>query len=173
MDLLKLFDFSSKEKENLGTLFAKLSALLRDMPDDEVRYVTGLSGLLGKVAHSDLEFSEDELEKIQQIMQQSLGLATRKIAVVLDILRDLTVDLAGIEDHHYTRLVNACVNKDEKKAILESLFCVAAADRSITGEEEKTIRSIATGLALSNNDFIAAKTKYQEHLSVLQGKGRH
>ena len=57
---------------------------------------------------------------------------------------------------------------EQKLALLDCLFAVSAADTSISTIEDNVIRQIATELRLEHKDFISVRSRYRDHLAVLQ-----
>ena len=57
---------------------------------------------------------------------------------------------------------------EQKLALLDCLFAVSAADVSISTIEDNVIRQIAAELRLEHKDFISVRSRYRDHLAVLQ-----
>ena len=91
-----------------------------------------------------------------------------QVATTLTVLKALTEELAGIEDYHYTRMINAVSSKQEKLEILSCLFGVAVADHSVNAEEDQRIGIIAENLQLYRKDFIEVRSQFREFLDVLK-----
>jgi hypothetical protein len=47
---------------------------------------------------------------------------------------------------------------------------VAAADGSITGDEEEEIRTISRGLLLEDREYLAVRSAFGDKRSVMQGR---
>ena len=54
------------------------------------------------------------------------------------------------------------------EASRDGLFWVAAAEGLIATAEDAVIRQIAAELGLTHQDFIAIRSRYRDHLAVLQ-----
>jgi uncharacterized tellurite resistance protein B-like protein len=72
------------------------------------------------------------------------------------------------EDYLVTREFERIATPEQKFALLECLFAVTASDENITGEEDTAVKQIATELKLSHSDYIAARSRFREHLAVLK-----
>ncbi|RMG41268.1 MAG: TerB family tellurite resistance protein [Candidatus Dadabacteria bacterium] len=171
LDLLKLFGLkngSSSESLEHGSLFTRLSELLSGLSEREVAVITGISGLLGQVAYADLEISDKEICKIKSVLQSNLGLDEQHAELVVTVTKELTRELAGIEDFRYTRLINEHCTKDEKMQLLKALFEIASADDSISSDEDLAIGNIARDLLLTREDFISARADYTRFLDVIK-----
>jgi uncharacterized tellurite resistance protein B-like protein len=57
-------------------------------------------------------------------------------------------------------------------ALLDCCMAVAAADADVSIAEDDAVREIASELALSHADFIAARSSYREYLAVLKNPTR-
>lgn len=154
--------------EDYGELYQKIQSLLKDRSENQIKWITGVAGLLGKVAYADMEISTDEVEKISQLLLREDGLEADDAGMIVGMLRENRVQLLTLEDHIYIRLINAVASKDQKKTLLKALFAVAAADEHIAPEEDGVIRNVAKGLFLSHAEFIEARSAYREYLSFLK-----
>lgn len=157
-----------KTDEGYGRLFVGIQNLLGDLPPEEIKLVTGYAGLLGKVAYADMEISEEEIRRMESILKKTLVLTRVRVKPIVDLLSKHRVELFSIEDFIYIRLVNSICAKEQKIELLEAMFSVAAADASISAEEEAVIRVVAKGLLLSHADFVSVKKRFAAHLDVLK-----
>jgi uncharacterized tellurite resistance protein B-like protein len=88
---------------------------------------------------------------------------------ILELMLTHQAQLYSVEDHVYLRLINETCEKTQKLHFIETLFAVAAADETVSAEEDATIWNIAKSLRLSHREFIQARIKYKEYLQVLKG----
>ncbi len=171
MDFLKIFGMG-KQKEardrDLGSLFAALENMLAGKSVDEIKLVAGWAGLLGRVANADMELSDEEIAGIKEILGKTHGLDGTSSCAIADLLAGNRVELLSVEDHFYTRMINDVAGREEKLALLESLFQVAAADDIVRQNEDATIRMISRSLFLSHDEFIEVRSKFRDKLAVLK-----
>lgn len=59
-------------------------------------------------------------------------------------------------------------NLEQKLALMDCLFAVAAADKVVSTVEEREIRLINDELLLTHDQFIAARFKFRQYLAVLK-----
>ncbi len=170
MGLLKLLGLSSKAgvDRDFGELFDSIESILEGRTDEEVKLVTGYAGLLGKIAYSDMETSNVELERIQEILAEEMSLDGQQIEMIVKLLDDQHVKLFSLEDYIYTRFINDVCEKAEKLGLLHALFRVAAADESVCAEEDAALWSVAKGLRLSHKEFVTVRAEFAQHLDVLK-----
>jgi uncharacterized tellurite resistance protein B-like protein len=166
--LLGLQDCSVAQREKLGNLFAELEQLLHTYSDEEVKLITGFSGLLGKVAYSDRIIKDEELKEIEKILLESTSLSSSLYEAVLDVVRRNTKELKGLQDYRYLRILNEVCSKEQKMDILQALFAVAAADDEIDFHEDHDLAIIAKGLNLSQQEFTEVRVKFSDKLSVMK-----
>lgn len=157
-----------KGKEDLGKLFEAFNSILETHGEKGIKLLTGLAGLAGKIAYSDMEISESEVERLRAILKDEMGGDDAKALTVLELMTKHRVLLFSVEDHIYARLLNEVAESDEKRRILRLLFRIAAADGSIDSKEDSAIALIARSLNLSHKEFIAARLEFKEHLEVLK-----
>ena len=167
MELWKLFGLNRKEDatREQGVLFAGLAGVLEGYDDTQTKMIAGIAGLLGTVAYADLDISDEEIVHIREVLESELKLTHREVESVVQILLEQKTRLFTIEDYLYIRLINEVANVTQKKALLGSLFALAAADGTVDLDEDVTVRKITNGLKLSHKDFIEARTHVNDKLS--------
>jgi uncharacterized tellurite resistance protein B-like protein len=171
MDFLKIFGLGKQRgasDRDLGGLFAALENMLAGKPVDEIKLVAGWAGLLGRVANADMELSDEEIARIREILEKNHGLGGTLVSEVTDLLAGNRVELLSVEDHFYARMINDVAGREEKLALIESLFQVAAADDIVRQNEDATIRMISRSLFLSHDEFIEVRRKFRDKLAVLK-----
>jgi uncharacterized tellurite resistance protein B-like protein len=172
MNLWKIFGIDKKdgsEGPELGKLFDGMEEILADYPEVDTKYVTGFAGLLGKVAYADMEISEEEIAKIRSVLGKTLGLKESQVASIVEILRKHSIQLFSIEDYRYVRMINQACDKEQKMALIEAMFEVAAADESVSSEEDSAIYIVSKGIGLSHKEFVTVRARFKHTLEVLKG----
>ncbi|MCP4677626.1 MAG: TerB family tellurite resistance protein [Deltaproteobacteria bacterium] len=171
MDLKKLFGISTKgqkEDSELGELFAGIRPILEGYTADDIKLITGFAGLLGKVAYADMEISDVEIARIRAVLEKRLNLKHHQIEPIIKLLGEHKARLFSVEDYIYIRLLDTVFNHSEKINLLRALFTVAAADESVSAEEDAVLWTVAKGLKLSHRDFVKVRAEFKEHLDVLK-----
>ncbi|MCP4602163.1 MAG: TerB family tellurite resistance protein [Proteobacteria bacterium] len=171
MDIKKLLGINKttqKEDEDLGKLFAGIQGLLKGYTDADTKLITGFAGLLGKVAYADMAISDVEKDRIRSVLSNKLKLKQSHVNAIVELLGEHSVRLFSIEDFIYIRLLNSVCDKAEKMDLIRALFNVAAADESVSAEEDASIWTAAKGLRLSHRDFISVRAEFKEHLDILK-----
>ena len=90
--------------------------------------------------------------------------------LVVQIARSQNLLFGGTEDFLVAREFEQIASHDEKLALIDCLFAVAAADGSVSVVEDNEISHIAQVLRVEHADLVRARLAYQQYLSVLQKK---
>ena len=170
MDLGKLLGFGGAERarSDMGALFEGMQAILEGYSEEEVKLMAGTAGLLGNVAYADHEISEAEITHIRKVLDEQLSLGAEQVTAVLEMLVKYRVQLFTVENHHYARMVNAVTDKGRRRKLLRLLFALAAADHSISAEEDTVMRLVANALKLTHNDFVTIRAEFREHRDIFK-----
>lgn len=147
---------------------AEIARALAALEPARARYIACFAYILGRVARADHQIADDESREMEIMVAKLGGLSQTQAALVVQIARIQGLRFGGTEDFIVTREFDKLAGRDEKLALLECLFAVSAADRSIRTLEDNEIRRIASELKLEHADFIAARTAYLSHLEVLR-----
>lgn len=123
--------------------------------DADLRLLCLAGGLMARVAHVDLEVTEDEISAIVAALQKGWQLGRDAAAFVAEV----AVSEVGpnLDYYRLTREFFESTEEQERVEFLEVLFGVANADGRVSNEETEEIRAIANGLLLTHKQFIEAK----------------
>ena len=157
-----------KKNKQYNSIFTKLETLFEDFSQEDLRYIAAFSGLLGRVAYCDLTISDEELDRIKKILTKTTSLSEKKIAAVVTVMKNEIQALIGLENHLYTQEINELASHEKKMEVLAALFLVAAADKDISSYENEEIRKTSKALGFSHNEFILARSRFKNYLSVLK-----
>jgi uncharacterized tellurite resistance protein B-like protein len=155
---------SSEDVETVRRIAGELDTL----PEDQARFVACFAYVLGRVANADLDVSEEEILAMERLVVERTDLPAVQATLVVQIAKQRNQLFGGTDNFLVTRAFGQIADLEQKRALLDCLYAVSAADHSISAEEDQEIRRIASELNLDHAEFITARTKYAEHLSVLQ-----
>lgn len=164
----QLLGIASNDEKNNGTLLNSLEKHLAKLSEEKIHFLTGLSGLMGRVAYSDFDLSVDELNRAGGILTEFGGIDAAEARIVVELIKECVVELGGIEDHRYSRLINDFSDRETKVKIIDCLFRIAAADNIVSSEEDHVIGLVARELLIDREEFIRIRTKFSELRSVLK-----
>jgi uncharacterized tellurite resistance protein B-like protein len=146
----------------------RIVTALDDLPPEQARYVASFAYILGRVAHADLEFSDEETRAMERLLVERGGLPEEQAIIAVQIAKTQNLLFGGTENFLVTREFANIAGRDEKLALLDCLFAVSSSDDSISSIEDSEIRKIASELRLDHGDFIDARGRYLEYLEVLR-----
>ncbi len=146
----------------------KIVSALDAMEPQRARYVAAFAYVLSRVARADMNISQAETRKMEQLIVGLSGLQEDQAILVVQIAKTQATLFGGTENFLVTDEFNKVATREEKLSLLNCLFAVAAADESISGVEEREIRLIANELQLTHSDFINARLAYRQYLSLLK-----
>jgi len=146
----------------------KIVAQLDDLPEDKARFVAAFAFILSRVAHADLDISEEETSAMEQIVVERGGLPEEQAIIVVQMAKTQNLLFGGTENYLVAKEFNRLATRQEKLSLLHCLFAVGAADDSISTTEDNVVRQIADELQLEHADFIAVRSNFREQLAVFQ-----
>ncbi len=171
MSIFSLFklnlDKNQKSSPETETVRNIVQALDRLEPQ-RAKFIAGFAYLLGRVARADLTISLEETQIMERILRERGGLPEEQAIIVVQMAKTQNILFGSTENFLVSREFNATATHDEKLALLDCLFAVAAADNSVSTIEDNEISQIADELRVEHRDFISVRSKYRDQLAVLQ-----
>ncbi|HTM86607.1 MAG TPA: TerB family tellurite resistance protein [Terriglobales bacterium] len=147
----------------------KIVHALEQMEPQQARYTAAYAYILARVANADMNISEAETQEMEALVSRLSGLPEEQAILVVQIAKTQTVLFGGTENFLVTEEFNRMATEEQKLSLLNCLFAVAAADKSISGVEDREIRLIADELQLRHDQYIDVRLQYRNYLSVLNG----
>lgn len=154
----------SPETETVRRIVQQLDQL----PPDRARYLASFAYLLSRAAGADLHISDEETRLMERIVAMEGGLPQEQALLVVQMAKTQHKLFGGTENFLVTREFERLATRDQKLALLECLFAVTAADENITSMEDKVVKQVSSELRLEHDDYIAARSRFKEHLAVLK-----
>lgn len=171
MSLLRLLKLNveSRAKSSIETeTVRKITQALDQMEPAHAKFIAAFAYLLSRVARADLNISPEETRTMERIVMERGGLPEEQAVIVVQMAKTQSILFGGTENYLVSREFNAMANQEEKMALLDCLFAVAAADQSISTIEDNEISQIADELRIGHRDFISIRSKYRGFLAVLK-----
>ncbi|RMG43065.1 MAG: TerB family tellurite resistance protein [Acidobacteria bacterium] len=147
----------------------RIARELEKLPPERARFVAAFAYVLGRVARADRKVTEDEIARMTDLVARVGGLPGSQAALAVEIARVQGELFAGTEDFLVTRQLRDLAGAEDKRRLLACLFAVAAADGTVTTDEEAVVREIAEELGLTHRDYVAARAIYRDQRAVLRG----
>lgn len=146
---------------------------LRALEPQQARYTAAFAFILARVAHADLEITEEETRKMEKIVRDLGHLPAAQAVLAVEIAKRQSELTGGTENFLVTREFKEVATREQCRELLDCLFAVSAADESITGPEEQQIRQIASELGFSLDELVAIRSSWNHKREILRGlRGR-
>jgi uncharacterized tellurite resistance protein B-like protein len=146
----------------------KIVDALDRMEPARARYIAAFAYLLSRVAHADLDISEEETREMERIVVERGSLPDEEAILVVQMAKTQNKLFGGTENFLVTREFNKIATREQKIALLHCLYAVSCADKSISNVEDHEIRNISRELKLDHQEFIGVRLAYRDHLAVLK-----
>jgi uncharacterized tellurite resistance protein B-like protein len=138
------------------------------LPAEDARYLAAFSFLLSRVARADLQTSDVETGRMEEIVMTHGRLPRAQAMLVVASAKLQSRLLGGSENYLVAREFDRMASLEQKRALLRCLFEVAAADHDVSVVEENEIRRISRELHLEHDDYIEARSAFRDDLAVLK-----
>lgn len=148
----------------------KVIEKLDQLEPARARFIAAFGYILSRVANADLKISPDEIRAMERIIMERGGLPEEQALIVVQTAKTRTQLFGGTENFLVTREFSRIATREEKLALLDCLFAVAAAENGISTTEDNEIRQIVNELGLGHPDFIGVRSRWKDQLSVFKQK---
>jgi uncharacterized tellurite resistance protein B-like protein len=116
-----------------------------------------LGGLMGIVARADGEIDFKELQEIRHQIQSHAKFQSEALDTLMSIIEEESV--RGLDRARLISEYTVNADFDDRVALLDLLFAVAAADGALTHAELEELRGISAAMNLSHRQYIDAKLR--------------
>jgi len=130
--------------------------------------VGAVAGLCAIVAFVDREYAAAERVAVRELLGKVHGLPSHAVDGVCALLEARIAELAHESLQTCTRVLYERTERGARVEVLDMLMDLAAADEAVSTDETNMLRRIATGLGLSENEYISSQSRYRERLSILK-----
>ena len=166
MSILKWLGLATGEEEPADNL-REIEKALESQGPERARYLACFAYIRMRAAKADHHVSEGEAELMQRIVGERAGVDAAQAKLIVQIARDAGRS-RGTDDYLITREFERIATRDEKLALIDCLFAIAAADSPILTSEDNEVRRVASELKLEHSDYIAVRKRHLDHLNVLR-----
>ncbi len=146
----------------------KVVEALDHLDESRARYVAAFGYILGRVAHADLKISPEETAAMERVVAEHTQLPEAEAVIVAQIAKTRAQLFGGTENFLVTREFDRIATREQKLALLDCLFAVAAAEGNVSVTEDNEIKQISQEIHLDHPDFIAVRSKWKDQLSVFK-----
>ena len=110
----------------------RITSALEAMEPERARFIAAFAATLSRVAHADLDISEDETRVMEEIIVQRGHLPAEQAILVVQIAKSQNKLFGGTENFLVTREFKELATAEQREELLECLFAVSAADDAIS-----------------------------------------
>jgi uncharacterized tellurite resistance protein B-like protein len=167
LDWLRGLTQSSEARGDTDTV-RRIVAELDKLEPDRARYLAAFAYVLSRVAGADFQISEVETVKMVELVHRLGQLTEAQALLVVEIAKSQQRLFGGTENFLVTREFREIASEQQRFDLLRCLFAVAAADATISSEEEAQLWQVAGELGFSRAEFTKIRGEYQELRSVFQ-----
>lgn len=167
MSILKwlgLADDGSAQTENK---LHEIERALEAHGPERARFLALFAYILTRAAKADHHVSDGEAQMMERIVAERAGVDAEQAGLIVRVAREAGHS-RGTDDYLITREFERIATRDEKLALIDCLFAIAAADSPILTTEDNEVRRVTSELKLEHSDYIAVRQRHLEHLKVLR-----
>ena len=172
MSILEFLGLSKKKEEEEPSTetesVRKIVQKLDQMEPERAKYIASFAYLLSRVAHADMNISQEETAAMEGIVKEQGNLDEEQAIVVVQMAKTHAKLFGGTENFLVTREFNQLADHAQKLGLLRCLFAVSAADETISSVEDNEIRQIASELQVDHREYTALKAEFKDYLAVLK-----
>jgi uncharacterized tellurite resistance protein B-like protein len=169
--ILTFLGFKAEPAGTDSDTIRRIADELDRLEPDRARYVAAFAFVLSRIARADHEITPDETETMERLVQEKGGLSAAQAALAVQMAKAQHLLFGGTDDFLVTRELSRVASYDEKVALVECLFAVAAADRRILNAEADEIARTARELKVEQKELSRLRSAYRDHLEVRKGLG--
>jgi uncharacterized tellurite resistance protein B-like protein len=125
--------------------------------DETDRLRVATCAIMLEIANSDDEFTDDERDRIVEILKGKFDLSEDEALELMEVAReriDRSIDIWG-----FTDTINRVYTKEEKIRVLEAIWEIIYADGELSGHEDSLVHKLSFLLGLKHRQLIDAKMK--------------
>ena len=170
MSLLRFLGIRAKDPTGEGETetVRRIAARLEQLPEAQRTFVAAFAYVLARVAQADLRIEETETQEMLRTVRTLAALSEEEAALVVEIAKSQARLLGGTENYVVTREFGRISTPEQRAALLQCLYAVAAADGSISSLESAETDAIADELGFSRPETLALRSAWRDKLAVLR-----
>lgn len=167
MSILKWLGIADETSTTADDSLQDIERALEQHGPERARYLACFAYILTRAAKADHQVSDGEAQTMARVVREWAHVGEEQAALIVRIAREAGHS-RGTDDYLITREFERLASRDEKLALLDCLFEIAAADSPILTSEDNEVRRVASELKLEHADYIAVRQRHLSSLNVLR-----
>ena len=170
MALLRFLGIGGDSRDEKGDTASvrRIAAKLERLEPEKAKFVAAFAYVLARIANADLEIDEAETAEMQRCLRALSGLSESEATLAVEIAKSQSRLLGGTENYVVTREFRSISTRQQRGAMLQCLYAVAAADGTITTDESAEIVAIADELGFTRMEANSLRGQYRDKLAEFQ-----
>ena len=170
MALLRFLGIGEESKDEKGdtATVRRIAAKLERLGPEKAKFVAAFAYVLARIANADLAIDDSETSEMQRCLRALSGLSESEAALAVEIAKSQSRLLGGTENYIVTREFRSISTREQRGALLQCLYAVAAADGTITTDESAEIVAIAEELGFTRMEANSLRSQYRDKLAEFQ-----
>jgi uncharacterized tellurite resistance protein B-like protein len=168
LQLLKRNLDKNKDSSTTTETVRKITRQLDKFEPTEAKYFACFAYLLSRTAGADSDISSEETETMENIVAEKSGMSEEQAIIVVQMAKTQNLLFGGTENYLVAREFKDLSTQQQRLALLDCLFAVAASHEGISAIEDNEISQIADELRIEHRDFISVRSRYRNYLAVLK-----
>jgi uncharacterized tellurite resistance protein B-like protein len=165
-----LFGRDAQAEQDSETI-RRIATELDKLEPERARFLAAFAFVLSRVAHADQEASAGEVATMERLVEQRGELPHEQAVLVVQMARTQQRLFGGTDDFLVTRQIGREATYEQKLALIDCLYAVAAADRSVGVLEANEIARIGRELRVEQSDLSRLRNTYRDFLAAREGLG--
>jgi len=168
--LLRFLGIGGDSRDEKGDTASvrRIAAKLERLEPEKAKFVAAFAYVLARIANADLEIDEAETTEMQRCLRALSGLSESETTLAVEIAKSQSRLLGGTENYVVTREFRSISTRQQRGAMLQCLYAVAAADGTITTDESAEIVAIADELGFTRMEANSLRGQYRDKLAEFQ-----
>jgi uncharacterized tellurite resistance protein B-like protein len=161
-------DAESAESDSRTETIRTIARELEGLPQERAKYLAAFAALLSRAALADSAIADEEVSEMERLVAERGGLPEEQAVLVVQMAKTHALLLGGTEKFYVSQEFVSLTDRDQRLALIDCLFAVAAAEGGVSVVEENEIRRVSHELQLEHRDYITVRSKYRDSLNVLR-----
>jgi len=146
----------------------RIAGQLERIEPEKAKYLASFAYVLARLAHADLDIDATETAEMERSVKALASLSDAEAVLVVQIAVSQARHLGGTENYKVTREFRQVSTREQRGALLQCLYAVAAADGTISGVESAEIVAIADELGFTRAEANSLRGTYRDKLAEFQ-----